>query len=676
MPAIFNRINRYKLPIVLIIAVTLRMGILFAFPQVFNFEQTGAVHGSDAYDEYAQNLMATGVYGRVPGEPDAWIPPGYSYVLAAVYAIAGRGGVQVGIFHTLLDTISITLLYFIGVRLFGRDNRQAGTWIGALAGMFYAGYPYLIFQNLTLIDTPFFMVILYLFLWVMIVLREQETLNARTWALAAFGGVLLGVSMVVRPILPPLAILIAVWFLFRLSLWQTVLRLLPVAIVGIVIVLGWMMRNYGVYGDFIPLTTTSGANFWQGNSEYTVPYFRAGYDVQWTAPELETEDLSSREADAERFELAFHYLSENTDKIPELLWVKFLVHWSIDIAPRKNPTAGELPRLEYVGDALVVSEPEDELALSGLNPGDPVDAYSEPLFDRIGRTIHRYYFGALFGLCLIGMAITWRQWRDVSLLWFTQFSMTFLYMAFHPVHTLPCPNRPTPVFVLSSGTTGSMAVVHTAKPTGAFIGMSDLVRQSLATPWKVRNEIERILLTPIARVQFAMAGVRWQSGTKTYGLPIIQRHRESRIVIGRNMSLRSTVRSNPLGPNHPCILSTRVAQAVLTIGDDFGMTGGSVICEERVTIGNRVWVGCNAIITDTDFHPLDPEHRRTHPVDGKTAPVVIEDDVFIGMNVLVLKGITLGTGCVIGAGSVVTNDVPAGMIVAGNPAKVIRTIDN
>ena len=435
-------ISRYKLPLVLLIAVMVRVGVLLAFPSIFNYEQTGAVHGSDAYDAYAQNLLETSVYGRTPGVPDASIPPGYSYVLAAVYAVAGRGGLQVGLFHTLLDLASITMLYCLGVLLFGRENRQRGEWIGAGAALFYAGYPYLVFQNLTLIDTPLFMVILYAFLLVSVLLHERHTLDAGTWGLAVLAGVILGVSMLVRPIIPPLALLLALWFLFRLGFWQTAARLAPVAAVGVMVVLAWTARNYTVYNAFVPMTTTSGANFWQGNSEYTIPYFRAGYDVQWTSPELETEDLSSREADAERFELAAQFLQENPERIPELIWVKFLVHWSIDIAPRRNPTAGELPRLEYRGDVLVVAEDEENLELSGLPQGDPVDAYSEPLFDRLGRQLHRYYYGGLFLLCLTGMVVTRREWRDVSLLWFVQIAMTVLYVAFHPSTRYRVPTDP------------------------------------------------------------------------------------------------------------------------------------------------------------------------------------------------------------------------------------------
>lgn len=200
------------------------------------------------------------------------------------------------------------------------------------------------------------------------------------------------------------------------------------------------------------------------------------------------------------------------------------------------------------------------------------------------------------------------------------------------------------------------------------------VQMALDMPWKAVNELERWLLLPLARLRFALAGVAWGAGWKLYGLPIIQKHRRSTLVIGARLELRSTVRSNPLGPQHPVILSTRRPGAVLQIGDDFGMTGGGIIAEERIIIGSRVTVGANTIIADTDFHPLDPARRRAAPLDGATAPITIEDDVFIGMQCLILKGVSLGVGCVIGAGSVVTRDVPPGVIAAGSPARVIRTL--
>lgn len=193
-------------------------------------------------------------------------------------------------------------------------------------------------------------------------------------------------------------------------------------------------------------------------------------------------------------------------------------------------------------------------------------------------------------------------------------------------------------------------------------------------PWKARNEIERILISPFAWLSFMGAGVQIASGWKCYGLPIIQKHRSSTMSIGKGADFRSHVRSNPLGPNHPVILSTRRPMSELRIGTDFGMTGGSIVCEEKITIGDRVLVGANTIIADTDFHPLDPTVRRTNPLDGGTAPITIGDDVFIGMGVLILKGVTIGAASVIGAGSVVTRNIPANRIAVGNPAKVIRPV--
>lgn len=201
------------------------------------------------------------------------------------------------------------------------------------------------------------------------------------------------------------------------------------------------------------------------------------------------------------------------------------------------------------------------------------------------------------------------------------------------------------------------------------------LQAALEMPWKARNELERLLLLPLARVQFALAGVAWR-GARLYGLPILQRHSASSITLGQRAELRSTVRSNPLGAMHPCILSTRRAGAVLQIGDDFGMTGGAIVCEQRITIGDRVWVGANTTILDTDFHPLEPTRRAAAPLDGATAPIVIEDDVFIGMGCLILKGVTLGTGAVIGAGSVVTRDVAPHSVVGGNPARYLRSISS
>jgi acetyltransferase-like isoleucine patch superfamily enzyme len=146
------------------------------------------------------------------------------------------------------------------------------------------------------------------------------------------------------------------------------------------------------------------------------------------------------------------------------------------------------------------------------------------------------------------------------------------------------------------------------------------------------------------------------------------------MVFGPGLNLRSFVRSNPLGPNHPVILATWRRASSLEVGANFAMTGGVLCASSRIKIGNNVAVGANSVIVDTDFHPIDPEGRKLNPNEGKSAEVIIEDDVFIGMNCLILKGVTIGRGSVVGAGSVVTGNVPPRTIVAGNPAQTVREL--
>ena len=200
------------------------------------------------------------------------------------------------------------------------------------------------------------------------------------------------------------------------------------------------------------------------------------------------------------------------------------------------------------------------------------------------------------------------------------------------------------------------------------------VIKNLKTPWKIRNEIERIIILPWVRLVFAIKGVPWGKRWRIHGTPIIQKHWNSIMRLGDGLGLRSSTRTNPLGPNRPVILCTWQAGAAIEVGDHFGMTGGTLCAAERIVIGNYVNLGANTTVVDTDFHPSDLKLRRLDSPTASTAPVIIEDDVFIGMNCIILKGVRLGRGCAIGAGSVVTKDVPPKTIAAGNPARVVKKI--
>lgn len=150
---------------------------------------------------------------------------------------------------------------------------------------------------------------------------------------------------------------------------------------------------------------------------------------------------------------------------------------------------------------------------------------------------------------------------------------------------------------------------------------------------------------------------------------------QGKITIGDKAIFNSRKDSNWAGINKPC--SIGVAKGgILTIGNHCGFSGVSIFCSQRITIGNYVNCGVNVFIWDTDFHPLHFEERRIHDVTKiSAAPVLIGDDVFIGANCTILKGVTIGERAVIGAGSVVTRDIPADEIWAGNPAKFIRRQD-
>jgi acetyltransferase-like isoleucine patch superfamily enzyme len=194
-------------------------------------------------------------------------------------------------------------------------------------------------------------------------------------------------------------------------------------------------------------------------------------------------------------------------------------------------------------------------------------------------------------------------------------------------------------------------------------------------PWAISYEIRRYLALPYIRLMFSLHGIKWGKRWRIWGMPIIQRFRGSQIKIGDGVMMRSWKSTNPLTPNHPVVLATRSAKALIDIGKEVGMSGATIVAADRIEIGTRTFIGANATIVDTDFHPLDPMKRQTDGLGGEYAPVVIGKDVFIGLNSIILKGVRVGDGAVIGAGGVVVDDVPSRAVVAGNPARVVRYLE-
>lgn len=156
----------------------------------------------------------------------------------------------------------------------------------------------------------------------------------------------------------------------------------------------------------------------------------------------------------------------------------------------------------------------------------------------------------------------------------------------------------------------------------------------------------------------------------------IKLYGEGRFKFGKEVKFNCSPESNYVGLFKTCTIAV-LKDASLEIGDYSGFSGVSIYCATRITIGKHVNCGGNVCIWDTDFHPLDHLDRRVHNVEkiGST-PIYIGDDVFIGANSIVLKGVTIGERSIVGAGSVVSKNIPPDEIWGGNPIKFIRKISD
>jgi acetyltransferase-like isoleucine patch superfamily enzyme len=145
-----------------------------------------------------------------------------------------------------------------------------------------------------------------------------------------------------------------------------------------------------------------------------------------------------------------------------------------------------------------------------------------------------------------------------------------------------------------------------------------------------------------------------------------------RVTLGRDVELGwPTSRGFHTGY---CHIEAATAAAVIELGDGVQLNNDAMLKSEGpgIFIGAQGLIGSQVCIYDSDFHDLHPARRR-----GGTpamAPVVLHENVFVGDGATILKGVEIGRDSVIGAGSVVTSSVPAGVLAAGNPARVVREL--
>ena len=179
------------------------------------------------------------------------------------------------------------------------------------------------------------------------------------------------------------------------------------------------------------------------------------------------------------------------------------------------------------------------------------------------------------------------------------------------------------------------------------------------------------------RLKALALGVQVESGVSAHGPVGLMRWPGSTIRIGTGASLISSWRRATAAALYaPVRLRTFGPGASIEIGPGCQLSGTSITARSTVIrLGRQVMFGPNCIVVDSDFHAhWPPEARATEPGMEGDRPVSVGDYAWIGMNCLILKGVTIGEGAIIGAGSVVTRDVPPFCLAAGSPARVLRCL--
>ncbi len=149
---------------------------------------------------------------------------------------------------------------------------------------------------------------------------------------------------------------------------------------------------------------------------------------------------------------------------------------------------------------------------------------------------------------------------------------------------------------------------------------------------------------------------------RVWGRPVIRN--SGSMIIGQRVSLASAT--------IPIQLNTE-RDGKLEIGArTFINYGCSISATKHISIGPDCKIGMEVLMMDNDYHQLDPTKRGVRPA---SAPIVLEENVWLGARVIVLSGVTIGAGSAVGAGSVVTRNIPPHSFAAGQPARVIKAID-
>lgn len=190
----------------------------------------------------------------------------------------------------------------------------------------------------------------------------------------------------------------------------------------------------------------------------------------------------------------------------------------------------------------------------------------------------------------------------------------------------------------------------------------------------LRSEFQKLgrRYVNFCRTEEALQKVAFGEVVQIVDDPVIRMHPEASIVVGARVTLNSDNSGYHVSMHSPVKLLADVPGARISIGDDTRIHGACIHAWKSITIGKRCLIAANSQIIDSNGHPTAlnrPEVRIIQTDSPKS--IVIGDDVWIGTGAIILPGVTIGNGSIIGAGAVVAKDIPEGVVVVGNPARVI-----
>lgn len=180
----------------------------------------------------------------------------------------------------------------------------------------------------------------------------------------------------------------------------------------------------------------------------------------------------------------------------------------------------------------------------------------------------------------------------------------------------------------------------------------------------------------IYKILLKLMKVKYGKKLSLKGMPVIINKKGACMDIGENVIIKSSFLSNLVGLYSRTIIITRTNNAKIKIGNNVGISGSTIYARKEITIGDNTLIGGNVKILDNDFHPLEIEARNKDEKEKiLSKPIKIGNNCFIGCNSIILKGTELGNGCIVGAGAVVSGKFESNSVIAGNPGKVVKKLE-